>query len=290
MFTYTKTSPDKTTFIFSVKIPQTDIAPRYEAAMKSLSADTKVEGFRKGKAPADLVNKKLRQEKIYDELIRKLLPDIYEHIIKTEKVEPAISPKVELKKALEKEDWLIEFTVALNPHVTIPEYKKIVTEVKSGYKKEAIWVPGKDEKAEDSEEQLKKREKLVNDILEAILKKTTLELSSLIIEQELNARLSRLVDDVRKIGLSMDDYLKSKNLTHDSIKQQFENEIRQTYILEFLLSEIADKEKIIIEKEEIEKLISGIKDPATREDAQKNTYFYATLLRKQKVIDYLVDL
>ena len=88
----------------------------------------------------------------------------------------------------------------------------------------------------------------------------------------------------------MDDYLKSKNLTHDSIKQQFENEIRQTYILEFLLSEIADKEKIIIEKEEIEKLISGIKDPATREDAQKNTYFYATLLRKQKVIDYLVDL
>jgi len=98
--------------------------------MKSLSADTKVEGFRKGKAPADLVNKKLRQEKIYDELIRKLLPDIYEHIIKTEKLEPAISPKVELKKALEKEDWLIEFTVALKPHVTIPEYKKIVTEVK----------------------------------------------------------------------------------------------------------------------------------------------------------------
>lgn len=81
----------------------------------------------------------------------------------------------------------------------------------------------------------------MNLILEAVLKEVKVEISDLIVEEELSARLSRLVDDVRKIGLTTEAYLKSKNLTMEQLKASFKKEIEDTYKLEFLLAEVMDQ-------------------------------------------------
>ena len=76
----------------------------------------------------------------------------------------------------------------------------------------------------------------------------------------------------------------------ESLKTQFRKETEDTYKLEFVLSEIADKENIKIEKTDLDKLFVNIKDEKERKKAEQNSYYYATILRKQKTLDYLISL
>ena len=124
----------------------------------------------------------------------------------------------------------------------------------------------------------------------ALLKETKLEISDLVVDEEINHRLTHLVDEIQKIGLTTENYLKSKNLTMDSLKAQFKKEIEDTYKLEFALAEVADKEDIKIEKADLDKLFVNIKDEKERKIAEQNSYYYATILRKQKTLDYLISL
>lgn len=283
--------PEKNrTAIYEITIPTKDIDARYKKSLEDLAKNAEVEGFRKGKAPTDMAEKSLGKDRIYDHMIQHLLPDIYKKVLEQDKLEPVISPKIELQKAKEGEDWVIVMSIALQPTVKIPDYKKIAADVKADAKKDDIWVPGKDEKADSKlsdKEVMERKEKLLNNILQKIIDKTTIELSDIIVEQEVNNRLSRLVDDVRNIGLTIDAYFQSRNTTQEQVKEEFKKDIENTYKLEYALNEIGDKEDITVDDEEIKKMLQGIPDGPEKADAQKNAYVYAMMMRKQKILDFL---
>ncbi|OGK19633.1 hypothetical protein A2866_06720 [Candidatus Roizmanbacteria bacterium RIFCSPHIGHO2_01_FULL_39_8] len=290
MYTYSLKKLPKNTVEISVLLPKQDIEKYYSEAFKKISAQTEIQGFRKGKAPKHLIEKQLKREVIYEEIIRGALPQIYEEILKKEQLKPVISPKIELVKAKENEDWEVKITVAEKPVVKLASYKDIILKVKAEKKKGDIWVPGKGavEAKETNEVREKKKQSLLNSILGELLKQSEAEIPDLIIEGELERRLSNLLSDIRKIGLTVDAYLKSKNITQEQLKKSFRKEIEDTYKLEFLLSEVADKENITVKQEEIDKLFQTIQDPKEKEVAKANSYFYASILRKQKTLDYLL--
>lgn len=290
MYTHTLKKLPKNTVEVSVLLPKSDIETYYSEAFEKISAQTEIQGFRKGKAPKHLVEKQLKKEVIYEEMMRSALPQIYEQILKKEQLKPVISPKIELVKAKENEDWEVKITVAEKPVVKLAPYKEIILKVKSEQKKGDIWIPGKGEVApkETNEIREKKKQSLLNSILNELLKQSEAEIPDLIVEEELERRLSNLLSDIRKIGLTVDAYLKSKNVTQEQLKASFRKEIEDTYKLEFLLSEVADKENITVKQEEIDKLFQTIQDPKEKEVAKANSYFYASILRKQKTLDYLL--
>jgi len=209
------------------------------------------------------------------------------NILSKENLKPIISPKVDLVKAKEGEDWQIKITLAEKPNIVLGDYKKVIKEAKAKTNKANIWVPGKDKEAKKPEED---KNKLLNEVLTALLKETKLEISDLVINEEINHRLSHLLDEIQKIGLTTENYLKSKNLTMDALKAQFKKETEDTYKLEFVLAEIADKENLKVEQEDLNKLFVNIKDEKERKVAEQNSYYYATILRKQKTLDYLISL
>ncbi|MDP4011080.1 MAG: hypothetical protein Q8P72_02510, partial [Candidatus Roizmanbacteria bacterium] len=88
----------------------------------------------------------------------------------------------------------------------------------------------------------------------------------------------------------MDAYLSSKNLTKEKVNEMFTKEITDTYRLEFVLQKIADEEGIKIEDDELKKLFESFKTDKEKEAAQKNLYYYASLMRKQKTLDYINSL
>lgn len=290
MYKYTVKKQPKNTVEVNLIIPFADIKKESEEAFTRLQKELTVEGFRKGKVPVPIAQKNLTQDAIYQEMIKVLLPRIYDEIIRKESFKPIISPSIDLVKAKEGEDWEIKIKVAEKPLVDLINYKKAVKDVKTKSKKDDIWVPGKDVDASTKPTAEQEKSKLLNQILEAILKEVKVEISDLVIDQELNYRLSRLVDDVEKIGLTTDSYLKSKNLTMDQLKAGFKREIEDTYKLEFVLSEIADKENIKVEKEDLDKLLANIKDEKERKAAEANSYYYASIIRKQKTLDFILAL
>ena len=124
----------------------------------------------------------------------------------------------------------------------------------------------------------------------ALLKEGECELPPLLIEEELERRLAQMVDDVQKIGLTMEKYLETRNLTLESVKERLTREITDMYKLEFLLQAIADEEKLEVKQSDLDTLFTNIKEEKDRKAAQANSYFYASVLRKQKALDYIIGL
>lgn len=291
MFTFKKEKQEKSTFEFTADIPWKDIQKEYEIASDKLISNLEIQGFRKGKVPKSIGQKHIKKDNAYKELIQALFPRIYEEIVKKEAIRPIINPKIELVKAKENEDWQIRIKIAVEPEFKLPDIKSIASEVKTKNKKDEIWVPGKDKtKQESDKEKEAYKQRILNEILTLLLNKANIEISDLIIEEELNSRLARLVDDVQKIGLTTESYLKSKNITMDQLKAKYTKEIEDTYKVEFLLNKVADQEKIEVEKEDLENLFKDIKDEKEKNVAKQNSYIYAAVLRKQKTLEYLMNL
>ena len=287
MYNYKKEKLPKNTTQLVVDVPKADIKKEEEDAFVRLQQKLTVEGFRQGKVPKTIAEKHIHKDDLYQELAQKMISRIYQELLAKEGLRPIISPKVDLVKAKEGEDWQIKITVAEKPTITLGDYKKVIKEVKSKIQKSNIWVPGKDKQEKKPEED---KNKLLNEVLTALLNEAKIEVSDLVIGEEINHRLTHLIDEIQKIGLTTENYLKSKNLTMDSLKAQFRKETEDTYKLEFILAEIADKENLKVEQADLDKLFVNIKDEKERNTAKQNSYYYATILRKQKTLDYLISL
>lgn len=279
----------KATIEISLVIPWSEIQTAYKSAFASLLPEFEMVGFRKGKVPAELAEKNMSKDKVYSKLVQTLIPKLYEEIVKKEDLKPVVSPKVQLLKAKENEEWEIKIEVAEKPEVKLKDYKKKVQDVKKKAQAPEIWVPGKDQKPSEKDKDLQK-EKVLNSALEALITEVECEISPLLIEDELNRRLTQVVDDVQKIGLTIESYLKSKGTTIEALKERLAKEVTDMYKLEFILQAIADTEKIEVNDADLQKIFGNIKEEKDRQAAQQNAYFYASVLRKQKALDFIIGL
>lgn len=277
----------KSTYEVLVNVTWDQIEKEYQKAFEEVQKETTVEGFRKGKAPKAVAEKHISKEDVYQKMIRAMLPAVYDEILKTEKLVPITSPRIELIKAKEKEDWEFKITFAEKPAINLGDYKKKIAEAKKTSKKEDIWVPGKEPEKKKEEEG---KQQNLNVLLEALLKEAKCEVPDLLIEEELNHRLTALLEDIQKIGLTAEAYLKSKGTNMEELRKKFTKEIEDTYKIEFVLGEIAEQEHITVEPKDLEALFGRITDERERQSAQANAYFYASILRKQKTLEFLNSL
>lgn len=272
---------DKTIEI-TLTIPWKDVKATYDKVFADVAKTVEVKGFRKGKAPKNLVEKQIQRSAIYEEVIKKLIPDAYADVVKKESLKPIIHPKIELKKAKENEDWVIIARTCEKPKLTIGDYKKAIAKVKKETGKK-IWTP-------DQKEEEKKEEKGVdvNTILSALITVIKGRIPSVLIEQEVNRQLSDLVDRTKQLGLTVDQYLASTGKTQDSIKKEYEQQSKQSLILEFALEDIANQENIAVTDKDLDELIEKTaKNDKEKENLQNQRYYLASVLRRQKTIEHL---
>lgn len=289
-YTYKTANLPKSVVQLLIEIPWDVISREYDIAFDALAADLEIEGYRRGKAPKAMAQKHIKQEIVYDKLVRTLFSRIYQEIVDKDGLKPVVAPRIDIKKAKEKEVWEVEMLVAQKPTIDLSTYKAEIGKMKKDKKGEDIWVPGQDEKAAASPDESAKKQKMLNNVLETLSKAVSIEIADMIVEEEVESRLARLVDDVQKVGMTIDAYVKSKNMTMDELKAAYQREVEEMYKMEFILNEIADVENIQVEQEEIDALMSSAKDEKEREAAAKNLYYYVMILRKQKVLDYLLAL
>lgn len=93
-----------------------------DKAFNKLAENVTVDGFRKGKAPLNMVKSKVDQVKVMDDAINSLLPTLYKSIIEEDKIEVAAQPKVDVTK-LSDTELQIKFTLVTPPEVKLGQYK-----------------------------------------------------------------------------------------------------------------------------------------------------------------------
>ncbi len=287
---------------FEILVDWDKVSATRDKAFADLAAEITAPGFRKGQAPKDIVAKYLNLEKLYDRTGRKLLPDIYKELVDKEKIAPVTTPSVELLETKENEPWKFKVTVAEIPVVKMKDYKK-----KVGALHEAVRAKSKEQSQEkkandvipaeagiqddESHKHTDKPQKAsMSDIMKAILEEVEVEIPDLLTREEVSRRLDQLQDDVKKVGLTMDQYLASRSMKRDELEAQLAKESEDMYKLEFALAEIAKTENIKVDQGELEKILAGAKTDKEKQIAMQNMEWYEGIMRKQKVLDFLNDL
>lgn len=273
----------KTTVELEIHIPWEEIKSTYEKILDNIVSETELSGFRKGKAPKDLVSKNLNKSKLYEEVVKEVIPKAYREEIQKHKLAPIIPPKVEVLKAKENEEWVVKTTIALKPKISLNKYKDKIKEFKKG--KIKIWTPGRGEKKDEGENKL-----TLDEIVKLVMEEAEIELSEMLIEQEANRLLSDLIDQTQKLGLTVEQYLMAKGKTTDQIRTEYTIQAEKNLAIEFIISEIADEEKITVSQEDIDKLINKAEKEEEKEKLRRDSYYLAHLIRQQKTLDFLGNL
>ena len=93
-----------------------------DKAVNKLAENITIDGFRKGKAPINMVRSRLDQGRIYNEAINEVLNPVYLEILQEEKIEPMARPSFEVTK-LSNEELELKVIIVTRPEVELGQYK-----------------------------------------------------------------------------------------------------------------------------------------------------------------------
>lgn len=122
-----------TTRTVTVSVSAEDLAEAKATALKHLSRDIKVAGFRKGKVPANVAEKSVDPNVLANEVAEHAINTALNEIIAVEDLRVLDQPNIELKKFVPFSDMEFEAIIEVIPDITLGDYKKL--KVKKDVKK-----------------------------------------------------------------------------------------------------------------------------------------------------------
>lgn len=271
----------------TITVPWADITTLYDHAVEHAVEHAEIQGFRKGKAPRKLVEEKLDKTHVYEDVLRDLIPKVYNEAITEHKLRPVVNPKIELLDATEQKDWKIRAVTAEKPNIELGKYKEAIRDVKAA-KANKIWTPADGE--EKKEEKPEDKKPTLDELLKALFESVKIKLPAILIEHEANRLLSDLIDQTKKLGLTVEQYLSSTGRTGDTVRKEYEEQAIRTLTLEFALEEIADTEGVLVSDDDIDAIIKTAKSDEEKDSLAKQKYYLASVLRRQKTLDFLAAL
>jgi len=122
---------EKSEVEIKAEIPVEKIAIYREKAIKELGSQTKIDGFRSGKIPENILIKHVGEAALLEQTARIALSEELPLLLATEKI-PAISaPAVNITKLAPDNPIAFTAKVTVLPEVSLPDYKKIAAEKNS---------------------------------------------------------------------------------------------------------------------------------------------------------------
>ena len=93
-----------------------------EKAFNKLAANVTVPGFRKGKAPVNMLKGRIDQMKVFNEAINDVLSPVYQEVVTEEKLQPMTRPAFDVTK-LSEDELEVKVTVVTRPEVELGKYQ-----------------------------------------------------------------------------------------------------------------------------------------------------------------------
>ncbi|MBM4177303.1 trigger factor [Candidatus Gribaldobacteria bacterium] len=99
-------------------------------AIEKESKNVKIDGFRPGKVPKEMVEEKMGQDYILTKAADLVLKDKYWKILEDQQIEPILSPSVEILKLAQNNPFCFKIKAFIFPEVHLPDLREIVKAVK----------------------------------------------------------------------------------------------------------------------------------------------------------------
>ncbi len=123
---------EKTKNANEVKLEITVEAEKFENAMKKVYFQNakyfNIPGFRKGKAPMNIVEKYYGEQIFYEDAFNEVATEAYEEAIKENKIEAVSRPEVDIAQMEKGKDLIFSAVVQTKPEVKLGKYKGVEIE------------------------------------------------------------------------------------------------------------------------------------------------------------------
>lgn len=211
--------------------------------LNELAKNIVVSGFRKGKAPVAKIEEKVNPEELIERILQKILPKMFADSVKEHNLKPAIYPKFEAIKIGQGSEWEIKATTCEVPEVKLPK----------NYKKHNI---------------------------KSLIETVNLLIPKILIDEEVNARLSQVLERIEKLGLTLEGYLKSVNKTPEKLRSEYELQAKEAISTELILNTVANEEKIEVSEKEIDDFIKTTGSEIKQVEKNQRDILKRVILRK----------
>ncbi len=107
-----------------VVIPGNDFTVEMTKQLQKIQQNTKIDGFRKGKIPIEIIKKKFGQE-AKKEVINQLIQTSFQKAIESEKISPVAPPEVSITNAKEGEDLSYSAIFEVFPNINVIPFTEL---------------------------------------------------------------------------------------------------------------------------------------------------------------------
>ena len=112
----------------TVEVPAEDVEKAIQGAYQKMKKSINIPGFRKGKAPRQLIEKMYGKEVFYNDAVDAMLPKAYSDAVEECGEEIVSYPKINVEQIESGKPFIFTAEVAVKPAVTLGEYKGIQVE------------------------------------------------------------------------------------------------------------------------------------------------------------------
>jgi trigger factor len=119
----TSTPGPAATVVLEIELPPDRLGRAIDDAVRRLSRQTRVAGFRPGKAPRPVLERHLGPGVVLDEAVEHLVQDAYREALTEQAIVPLTNAEVEIVQAEEGKPLVFKATVQVPPEIQLGDYK-----------------------------------------------------------------------------------------------------------------------------------------------------------------------
>ncbi|MDQ0429904.1 MULTISPECIES: trigger factor [Caryophanaceae] len=111
------------TGILTIEVPAEEVNAGLDKAFKKVVKEINVPGFRKGKMPRQMFEKRFGVESLYQDALDFILPDAYANAVEEAGINPVDRPEIDIETIEKNQPLVFTAKVIVKPEVQLGEYK-----------------------------------------------------------------------------------------------------------------------------------------------------------------------
>lgn len=295
-----------------INIPWSELKKPYQKTINDFAKSMKIEGFRQGKAPLNIVEKQISLEKIAKIILKEILPQKYVDALKQTKKQAITAPEYHLVSLKKGEDWIIEAHFCEAPPIDLKNYEVYISNAKKAatqfIKKQNAQNLEKNAQEEDKKAVKNKTSKqeatsakqaaktlspdqeqeiYYQHILRELVINIRPSIAELLLRRETQAEFARFKEQLTAYKISVEKYLAQRQISLEELSNELASTVLNRLQIDFILAAIARDRQLVVDEKSLNKALSEIKDEKLREQITSHQQFLdsfkAQLLRRQTI-------
>lgn len=205
-----KTTKDKEKSHATIEgvIPKEKIKSVYGEVIKRLGKEKKINGFREGSAPPEVIEKEVGSIEVWRQSAQEVVIQSFPEIVAKEEVVPLGSPEMQITKIADKGDVSFKMSFYTMPEINLPEYRPLIQQLEK---------PAEPEEATDEEVQ-----QVITDVRKDLYKRAHPEKDFPKDEKDLPTLTDAYIKEISKKYNDIESFKKGvrESITHEKALQE----------------------------------------------------------------------